>query len=191
MALQSPLRAPEAAHQVVLGEKMNLESSVSPMRNTDTSQHEVERKTAPSGASTPPLSKEASYGDEEEYPDGGTRAWMMVLGVRRTAALALRCHERFTEQSWTRTGSMYNMCNVHPLFSSSCGYDVPNVFLDLPTHANSNTLNRSMAYPLAALLRNSFGVTNSWGVFQSLYEEDRLRNVPPSTMCAFTSSSTI
>jgi len=58
------------------------------MHITDTNdprQPDVERKTAPSGASTPPLSKEASYGDEDEYPDGGTRAWMMVLGVRRPA----------------------------------------------------------------------------------------------------------
>jgi len=58
----------------------------SPAKSPQLQQPDADRTLAPSPVST----KETAHEDEDEYPDGGARAWLIVLGVRLPCWLVWR-----------------------------------------------------------------------------------------------------
>jgi len=96
MALQPSRDASELLRQPGLIDEKRPASPTRSTKSLRLQQPDADRTLAPSRASTPPSTKDSEYVDDDEYPDGGARAWLIILGVSRRVGL---CGVRLTASS--------------------------------------------------------------------------------------------
>ena len=115
---------------------------------------------------------------QDDYPDGGLRAWLVVLGVRLPAFLPL----------WTVSdhvlGCLYLFFNVGDLWHTACSYKVL-IAARRGGYVNSRGVSRYYIVPRMLILSCYFHQ-----VFQDYYENHLLKGTSPSTMCVLTIFST-
>ena len=104
MALQTSLNAFGLPSQPGF---IDEKQPASPAKSPQTQQPDADRTLAPSPVST----KESGHDDDDEYPDGGARAWLIVLGVRLRVGW---CGVKLTAFR-PQTGALHGVCDVRSI----------------------------------------------------------------------------